>query len=158
MDPLEVGSILFGAKYLPTGRQQTLYSNPSAHGFSSVEVTEELVDATLVLALAQVIDLPNPDRVYHEVFLFFPTAQKSLVVSRIHNLAKVTMDRLRPILNEKRGQLAIAHVRKWLEVLQLGPVENWRNPAPPERWAALGYCANPKYPQWFVRGLVEAGQ
>lgn len=154
MEPIEAHSNLFGVKVPPTERQKAFYSNTVARGFSSKERDPELTDATLICALAQVID-PSAKGVYNKVFLFFPEDQKPWVVSRIHNLAKTTMTRMQPVLKDERGKKAIAHVRQWLEVIQLGSIEHWKDSSPPERWAAFGYrLDDPGLPEWLKAALV----
>ena len=103
MEPIEAHSNLFGVKVPPTERQKAFYSNTVARGFSSKERDPELTDATLICALAQVID-PSAKGVYNQVFLFFPEDQKPWVVSRIHNLAKTTMTRMQPVLKDERAR------------------------------------------------------
>jgi hypothetical protein len=152
MEPLEAHEQLFGKKSPPTERQMAFYAMPTARGFSSKEMDPEITDAALIRALAQVVDKGVP--AYHQTFLFFPEEARPWVVSRIHNLATMTMSRMAPVLKDERGRKAIAHVRKWLEVIQLGAVKGWTNPKPPDRWAAFGYSKEDDVPEWLKEALV----
>lgn len=153
MEPLEAHAQLFGLKAPPSDRQKAFYVDENARGFSSKEKDPELTDAVLIRAMAQVVDKAAPP--YHEVFFFFPEADKAWVVSRIHNLATTTMTRMQSVLKQERGKKAILHVRKWLEVIRLGPIEGWKKGEAPEKWVAFGYDkSDPNLPEWLKAGLV----
>lgn len=152
MESLEAHIQLFGRKAEPTELQKEFYAQGVKRGFSSHEQEPEQADATLIRALAQVLEGKPPT--YHEVYLFFPASHKLWVHSRIHNIASATMKRLQPILKEAKGKAAISHVRQWLETIKLGPLEAWASETPPERWALLGYTTEDNIPEWAKSALL----
>lgn len=152
MDPLETHKQLFGAKAPATEKQLTFYASETARGFATKEHDTEAMDAVLVRALAQVRTEGSPD--YHKVLVIFPEDQRDWVVRRIHNVAATTMTRLGDLMKKEKGQAVIAHVRRWLEALQLGPVSAWKGAGPPPRFVAFGYSKEDDVPSWLKEALV----
>lgn len=152
MDARDTHAQLFGGKSPPTADQEQFYANDTARGFSCKNREIAKADAVLIRALAQVIDTKAPP--YHHVYLFAPRTEREWIIARIHNVAATTMTRLKP-LKDERVRKALQHVRSWLEVIQLGPVELWKKPEAPERWAAFGYLkTDPTLPTWLTEGLL----
>jgi len=152
MDALETHAQLFGKNSPISEKQRAFYSNGSAKGISTKEMDPEVADAVIIRALAQVREDGNKE--FLKVYLLFPEDQRAWVIQRIHNLATTTLTRLQPILKTPKGHAAIAAVRRWLEALQIGPVESWPKDTPPERWAALGYTKEDNVPNWLKEALV----
>ena len=152
MDPLGTHTQLFGSTAPPTEKQKAFYADPVSRGFSAKGHEVELADSILVRALAQVREVGSPD--YHKVVIFSPKTERDLIISRVHNIAQTTMTRIMPILKTPKGQATIAHVRLWLEALQLGPIEAWKNATPPPRWVAFGYSKDDNVPTWLKDGLI----
>jgi len=152
MDPLETHTMFFGSKQPVADSQKAFYANEVARGFSSKDRDPEKTDAALIRALSLVYD--QATKSYNPTYLFFPVDQRPWVIERIHAIAKTIHSRMEPVLKTERGKLAIAHVRKWLEALSLGPVGAWKGSEPPKRWAAFGYTKDDNVPDWLKETLV----
>jgi len=152
MDTLETHNVLFGPKSPPSEKQCLFYKSEAARGFSTKDPDPDLTDAVLVRALAQARIAGSPD--YEKVYVMFPDAHRAWIVERIHHLATSTMTRMQPILKTPKGATAIAHVRRWLEALQLGPVEAWKGTEAPPRWVSFGYSKEDNVPGWLKESLV----
>jgi len=153
MDPLQTHIQLFGKSPPPSEKQSSFYSLPDARGFSTQDRDPALTDAVIIRALAQV----RTDKLseYLKVWVIFPNDQREWVIGRIHALATHTMTRLQPILKDEKGKLAIAHIRRWLEALQIGPLEAWKGAGAPDRWVSYGYLKEDStVPEWCRKGLV----
>lgn len=151
MDARDTHAQLFGGKSPPTPHQEQFYAE-GALGFSCRNREIAKADAVLIRALSQVIDVKAPP--YHPVYLFAPRTEHEWVIARIHNVASTTMMRLKP-LKDERVKKALLHVRSWLSVIQLGPVERWKETTPPERWAAFGYLkTDTSLPTWLTEKLL----
>jgi len=152
MEPLKAHEQLFGLKSPPTERQKAFYANEVARGFSTKEQDSELIDAVVIRALAQVRESGSQE--YHKVLFMFPEDQRAWVIERIHNVAKTTIIRIGEVRKSESGQVILAHVRRWIEALQLGPLEAWKGSGPPPRWVAFGYAKEDSVPTWLKDALV----
>jgi hypothetical protein len=146
MDPLKIHPIFFSKE--ATSFQKRLYSR-RFHGVSSREQNEEKADATLVLAIAQVIQ----EGEYREVSVLVPENLKTWVSGRIIEMAKTCTNTLK---SDPRKKVTLPIARKLLESIKprtpnIGKI---LMTSEPPCWVAIGYSREDILPAWLMERLM----
>jgi len=147
MDPLKIHPIFFSQG--ATSFQKRLYAR-RFHGVSLKEKNEEKTDATLLVAVSQVLY----EGAYREVPILIPEDWKSWVSSRIVCMAKTCTSTLRA---DSRKKVTLPIARKLLESIKpmtpnLGQILMTSDPPP--CWVAIGYSRDDLIPTWFSERLM----
>lgn len=146
MDPLKIHPVFFAKE--ATNFQKRFYAK-RLHGVSLKEKNEERADATLLLAVAQVLEEGS----LREVPILVPEEWKTWVSSRIVLMAKTCTSTLR-LDSRKKTTLPIA--RKLLESIKpmtpiLGQLLTTQEPP---CWVAIGYSRDDLLPKWLTERLL----
>lgn len=147
MDPLKIHPIFFSTE--ATSFQKRLYTK-RFRGVSSKEKSEERTDATLVLAVTQVIEGGE----FREVPILVPENFKTWVTGRIILMAKTCTATLKA---DSRKKVTLPIARKLLESIKpmtpnLGQILT--TSSEPTCWVAIGYSRDDILPSWFSERLM----
>lgn len=146
MDPLKIHPVFFTKE--ATSFQKRFYAK-KLHGVSLKDKNEEKADATLLLAVAQVLT----DGSLQEVPILIPEELKTWVNSRIVLMAKTCTSTLR---SDPRKKVTLPIARKLLESIKpmtpnLGQL---LTTSEPPCWVAIGYSRDDLLPKWFTERLL----
>ena len=139
MDPLKIHPVFFAKE--ATSFQRRFYSK-RLHGVSLKDQNEEKADATLLIAVAQVLE----GGTFREVPILVPEDWKTWVSSRIMGMAKT----------DPRKTVTLPIARKLLESIKpmtpnLGQL---LTTSEPPCWVAIGYSRDDLLPRWFTERLL----
>jgi hypothetical protein len=147
MDPLKIHPVFFATE--ATSFQKKLYTR-RLRGVSSREKNEEKADATLIMAVAQVLEAGE----FREVPILVPDSWKVWVSSRIIGMAKTCTSTLR---SDPRKKVTLPIARKLLESIKpmtpnIGQLLT-TSEGPP-CWVAIGYTRDDLLPNWLLERLL----
>ena len=146
MDPLKIHPVFFTKE--ATSFQKRFYAK-KLQGVSLKDKNEEKADATLLIAVAQVLT----DGSLQEVPILIPEELKTWVNSRIVLMAKTCTSTLR---SDPRKKVTLPIARKLLESIKpmtpnLGQL---LTTSEPPCWVAIGYSRDDLLPKWFTERLL----
>jgi hypothetical protein len=148
--PLKLHQLFVGLQV--TSRQSSIYENAGSHGVSSKEKDLDIIDATVVLALAKAAEKGS----YSRVHVIVPQDFRAIVFERIHLMAKNFTLSVRVLPEAAKQKKSKAIARKLLEALHLPEtrVNHIFSISEPERWVAIGYSTVDPLPEWLSNGLL----
>jgi hypothetical protein len=146
LDPLKIHPVFFTKE--ATSFQKKLYAR-RLHGVSSKEQNEEKADATLLIAVAQVLD----EGKFREVPILVPDDWRAWVSSRIVCMAKTCTIILR---SDPRRRKTLPIARKLLESIKpMTPIiGQLLTTSEPPCWVAIGYSRDDLLPPWVPGGIL----
>lgn len=147
--PSVVHQIFLGSEV--TEQQEALYES-SKRGLSCRDPDAEVVDATLVVALA--LAKPEKDVEYSKVFIYAPASLHRSILSRIHGMAVNLTPQLRGCSDIEKRKRSCALARNWLEALMLGAPKLGSLEVEPDRWVSIGYVKEDPLPEWWTCALI----
>jgi len=127
-----------------------LYDNyPKYRGFSSGTLSQEIFDATFVLALKQALEGEKPLR----TFLFVPTTMMNDVQPYLQRGAQALFSRWKGKGNK---EVRVAVVQKLAEGFKHILLGSHSFEGEPTRWVALGFQRTDKdIPEWMGSALLD---
>ena len=116
---------------------------------SSKDKNEEKADATLLIAVAQVLD----EGKFREVPILVPDDWKTWVSSRIVIMAKTCTGTLR---SDSRKKVTLPIARKLLESIKpMTPnIGQLLTTSEPPCWVSIGYSRDDLVPLWVSEGIL----
>jgi hypothetical protein len=146
MDPLKIHPVFFIKE--ATSFQKKLYLR-RLHGVSSKDKNEEKADATLLIAITQVLDGGK----FREVPILVPDDWKTWVNGRIVCMAKTCTSILR---SDSRKKVTLPIARKLLESIKpMTPnISQLLTTTEPPCWVSIGYSRDDLLPSWFSEGIL----
>ena len=146
MDPLKIHPVFFAQG--ATSFQKRLYAK-RLHGVSLKDQNEEKADATLLLAVAQVLE----GGTFREVPILVPDDWKAWVSGRIVIMAKTCTGTLR---SDSRKKTTLPIARKLLESIKIMTpnLGQLLTTSEPPCWVAIGYSREDLLPKWFAERLL----
>lgn len=146
MDPSKIHPVFFAKE--ATSFQRKFYAK-RFQGVSSKDQNEEKADATLIIAVAQVIH----EGKFREVPILVPENWKTWVSSRIVGMAKTCTSTLRA---DSRKKVTLPIARKLLESIKpMTPnIGQILTSSEPPCWVAIGYSRDDLLPTWLVDRLL----
>jgi hypothetical protein len=151
MRPIDTHTMFLGKKNPVTTTQLRLYENADAHGFDVLKdgvLDPEHTDATLFLALSQVLDTDNK---LCPVYIYVRDEPKSLIHQRVLVIGQAAYRRIEPVDSPKK-LAAMKHLQRMLSLLCAGYPFVWGDPPP--RWVAFGLSTTDDVPTWIKQGLI----
>lgn len=134
VSPLEVHNLLL--RVSPTPKQQTLYTNSHARGFSSSNPDVDIADATLIYGMAQSLEVQKYPT-FHPTLIFTP--DPGLILERVERIGRALHQKLLPDRKYVQVKRAGALLQFWLTAIRCAPITHWKEKVPPDRWMSLGY-------------------
>jgi hypothetical protein len=146
MDPLKIHPVFFTTE--ATSFQKKLYTR-RLHGVSSREKNAEKADATLILAVTQVIEAGE----FREVPILIPDTWKTWVGARIVEMAHTCTNTLR---SDPRKKVTLPIARRLLESIKpMTPnIGQFLTTSEPPCWVAIGYTRDDLLPPWLIERLL----
>jgi hypothetical protein len=146
MDPLKIHPVFFATE--ATSLQKKLYSR-RLRGVSSREKSTEKADATLIMAVTQVIESGE----FREVPILVPENWKAWVGARIVEMAHTCTNTLR---SDYRRKITLPLARKLLESIKpmtpnIGQILVISEPS---CWVSIGYTRDDLLPTWMLDRLL----
>jgi hypothetical protein len=151
-----VHRLVLGKHKPPTPLQKRIYGNTRFKGVSYEGKNREILEATLILAMAQSY-APDSES-YEKVYLFVKVADHAWVHDEISRIALDFTKRIRSYLtveNLADGQVLLRQMRKWLETIHIGYTVLWEGSSAPEHWACYGYHIGDPIPEWMRKKLWD---
>ena len=137
-----------------TDLQKSLYLGKK-HGFSTKENISDLIDSTIIQAMAFSREGTIDTTEFYDSYIFSPNRMHPWIMDRIYNMAVGFTKRTK---GSPRRREALECVQKWLGHLKIGQLKLCDIHTEPERWVAVGYTKEDDFlPNWFKDALLDIG-
>lgn len=138
----------------PDSTQEHLYAAyPKARGFSHNERDLSILDATIILGLAQT--WPENEEEPNQVFFLVRSADELVwCLKRLKEIAKGFFERLKKMPSQKEAKVKAAKlIASFFNNLRIGISTQFDEP--PAHWVSYSYLASDPVPTWMRDKLIS---